>query len=43
MTDARRREMAVTIYDGVDDDGMPRTVEAPALRADGTDIAARRS
>ena len=39
VTDARRREMAVTIYDGVDDDGMPRRIEAPALHANGTDIA----
>ena len=38
VTDARRREMAVTIYDGVDDDGMPRKLEGPQLRAAGTDV-----
>jgi tRNA threonylcarbamoyl adenosine modification protein YeaZ len=38
VTDARRREMAVTIYGGLDDDGMPLKLEAPELRANGTDI-----
>jgi tRNA threonylcarbamoyl adenosine modification protein YeaZ len=39
VTDARRREMAVTIYDGVDRNGMPQKVAGPDLRANGTDIA----
>ncbi|MGC5224424.1 tRNA (adenosine(37)-N6)-threonylcarbamoyltransferase complex dimerization subunit type 1 TsaB [Micromonospora sp. DT81.3] len=38
VTDARRREMAVSIYDGVDDDGMPHKLEGPQLRAAGTDV-----
>ncbi|HWI31673.1 MAG TPA: tRNA (adenosine(37)-N6)-threonylcarbamoyltransferase complex dimerization subunit type 1 TsaB [Microbacterium sp.] len=36
VTDARRREIAVTLYDGVDDDGMPRRIEGPKLQAAGT-------
>ena len=31
-------EMAVTIYDGIDDDGMPHKLEGPQLRAAGTDV-----
>lgn len=38
ITDARRREMAVSIYDGLEDDGMPRRIAAPELRANGTDV-----
>ncbi len=32
-TDARRREFAYTIYDGMDDDGLPVRVAEPALSA----------
>lgn len=39
VTDARRREIAVTVYDGIDGDGMPRKIEGPALQAAGTDVA----
>lgn len=38
VTDARRREIAVSIYDGVDHDGMPRKIEGPHLRPAGTDV-----
>lgn len=31
VTDARRREVAVTVFDGVDDDGIPRIVEDTVL------------
>jgi tRNA threonylcarbamoyladenosine biosynthesis protein TsaB len=31
VTDARRREFAFTVYDGVDDDGLPRRVTEAAL------------
>ncbi len=31
VTDARRREFAFTVYDGVDDDGLPARVTEPAL------------
>lgn len=31
VTDARRREFAYTVYDGIDDDGLPIRVTAPAL------------
>lgn len=31
VTDARRRELAFTVYDGVDDDGLPARVTEPAL------------
>ncbi|PZU49103.1 MAG: tRNA (adenosine(37)-N6)-threonylcarbamoyltransferase complex dimerization subunit type 1 TsaB [Microbacterium sp.] len=31
VTDARRREFAYSIYDGIDDDGIPLRVEGPAL------------
>jgi tRNA threonylcarbamoyl adenosine modification protein YeaZ len=38
VTDARRREMAVTVFDGIDDDGIPRvaaeTVLVPAAEVD---------
>lgn len=36
VTDARRRELAYTVYDGLDDDGLPRAVTEPTLapRAD---------
>ena len=33
VTDARRREFAVSDYDGLDDDGLPIRVGGPALRA----------
>jgi tRNA threonylcarbamoyl adenosine modification protein YeaZ len=31
VTDARRREFAFTVYDGIDDDGLPVRVTEPAL------------
>ncbi|KZE89265.1 tRNA (adenosine(37)-N6)-threonylcarbamoyltransferase complex dimerization subunit type 1 TsaB [Microbacterium sp. TNHR37B] len=31
VTDARRREFAYSVYDGLDDDGLPRCVAGPAL------------
>ena len=31
VTDARRRELAYTVYDGMDDDGLPVRVPEPAL------------
>lgn len=31
VTDARRREFAFTVYDGLDDDGLPVRVTEPAL------------
>ena len=31
VTDARRREFAFTVYDGIDDDGLPVRVTQPAL------------
>jgi tRNA threonylcarbamoyladenosine biosynthesis protein TsaB len=31
VTDARRREFAFTVYDGIDDDGLPRRANEPAL------------
>ena len=31
VTDARRRELAYTVYDGMDDDGLPVRVTEPAL------------
>lgn len=31
VTDARRREFAYTVYEGVDDDGLPVRVAGPAL------------
>ncbi|MCK6079012.1 tRNA (adenosine(37)-N6)-threonylcarbamoyltransferase complex dimerization subunit type 1 TsaB [Microbacterium sp. EYE_5] len=31
VTDARRREFAYTVYDGLDDDGLPRRVAESAL------------
>ncbi|MGZ8805302.1 MAG: tRNA (adenosine(37)-N6)-threonylcarbamoyltransferase complex dimerization subunit type 1 TsaB, partial [Microbacterium sp.] len=31
VTDARRREFAFTVYDGMDDDGLPMRVAEPAL------------
>lgn len=31
VTDARRREVAYTVYRGLDDDGLPRRVAEPAL------------
>lgn len=31
VTDARRREFAVTVYDGIDDDGLPVRSSEPAL------------
>lgn len=31
VTDARRRELAYTVYDGMDDDGLPVRVSEPAL------------
>ncbi|MDQ1129245.1 tRNA (adenosine(37)-N6)-threonylcarbamoyltransferase complex dimerization subunit type 1 TsaB [Microbacterium sp. SORGH_AS_0888] len=38
VTDARRREFAYTVYDGIDDDGLPVRATEPALVArDGVD------
>lgn len=31
VTDARRREFALTVYDGIDDDGLPVRATEPAL------------
>jgi hypothetical protein len=31
VTDARRREFAFTVYDGIDDDGLPVRAAEPAL------------
>ena len=31
VTDARRREFAYSVYDGIDDDGIPVRVAGPAL------------
>ena len=31
VTDARRRELAFTVYEGVDDDGLPVRITEPAL------------
>jgi tRNA threonylcarbamoyladenosine biosynthesis protein TsaB len=31
VTDARRRELAYTVYDGLDDDGLPVRIAEPAL------------
>ncbi len=31
VTDARRREFAYTVYDGIDDDGLPLRATEPAL------------
>lgn len=33
VTDARRREFAFTVYDGLDDDGLPHRLTEPALTA----------
>jgi len=33
VTDARRREFAYTVYEGIDDDGLPVRVTEPALAA----------
>lgn len=43
VTDARRREVAYTVYAGLDDDGLPRRVTDPslALRTDIDDVLAR--
>jgi tRNA threonylcarbamoyl adenosine modification protein YeaZ len=40
VTDARRRENAITVYDGVDDRGLPRRVAGPELRPRAADLAA---
>jgi tRNA threonylcarbamoyl adenosine modification protein YeaZ len=40
VTDARRRENAVTVYDGVDERGLPRRVAGPELRPQTADLAA---
>lgn len=39
LTDARRREVAITVFDGIDDDGIPRIVAETVLvpRADADD------
>lgn len=39
VTDARRRENAVTVYEGVDEDGLPRRVAGPELRPQTADLA----
>jgi tRNA threonylcarbamoyl adenosine modification protein YeaZ len=42
VTDARRREVAYTVYAGLDDDGLPQRVTQPALalRSDIDDVLA---
>lgn len=40
VTDARRREMAFTVYEGIDDDGLPVRRDEPAL-AQRDDLDAR--
>ncbi|HWS52392.1 MAG TPA: tRNA (adenosine(37)-N6)-threonylcarbamoyltransferase complex dimerization subunit type 1 TsaB [Microbacterium sp.] len=42
VTDARRREVAVTVFDGLDDDGIPRVDAETVLvpRADADDLLA---
>ncbi|GAA3656329.1 tRNA (adenosine(37)-N6)-threonylcarbamoyltransferase complex dimerization subunit type 1 TsaB [Microbacterium marinilacus] len=40
VTDARRRENAVTVFDGRDANGLPRRVAGPELRANDVDLAA---
>ena len=42
VTDARRREVAYTVYAGLDDDGLPHRIGEPslALRADIDDVLA---
>lgn len=39
VTDARRRENAVTVYDGLDDRGLPHRVAGPELRPRSADLA----
>ncbi|GGH40829.1 tRNA (adenosine(37)-N6)-threonylcarbamoyltransferase complex dimerization subunit type 1 TsaB [Microbacterium album] len=40
VTDARRRENAVSVYAGTDEHGLPRRVAGPELRPRATDLAA---
>lgn len=40
VTDARRRENAITVYDGADVHGLPRRVAGPELRPRATDLEA---
>lgn len=40
VTDARRRENAITVYDGDDERGLPRRVAGPELRAQTADLSA---
>ncbi|WP_203136267.1 tRNA (adenosine(37)-N6)-threonylcarbamoyltransferase complex dimerization subunit type 1 TsaB [Microbacterium sp. JZ31] len=39
VTDARRRENAVTVYDGAAENGLPRRVAGPELRPQTADLA----
>ncbi|WP_309067198.1 tRNA (adenosine(37)-N6)-threonylcarbamoyltransferase complex dimerization subunit type 1 TsaB [Microbacterium sp.] len=39
VTDARRRENAVTVYDGADGNGLPRRLAGPELRPQTADLA----
>lgn len=41
VTDARRREVAVSVFDGVDADGIPNLVEPTRLEKHGTVLAER--
>jgi len=40
VTDARRRENAVSVYEGLDERGLPRRVGGPELRPRAADLAA---
>ncbi|MER7796438.1 tRNA (adenosine(37)-N6)-threonylcarbamoyltransferase complex dimerization subunit type 1 TsaB [Microbacterium sp. NPDC096154] len=40
VTDARRRENAITVFDGADERGLPRRVGGPELRPRTADLAA---
>jgi tRNA threonylcarbamoyl adenosine modification protein YeaZ len=40
VTDARRRENAITVYDGTDEHGLPRRVAGPELRPQTADLSA---
>ena len=39
VTDARRRENAITVFDGSDERGLPRVVAGPELRPQAADLA----
>lgn len=38
VTDARRRENAITVFDGVDGNGLPRRIAGPELRPQTADL-----